>query len=230
MLQEYLACGTNTTETIDFFSLNAYEWCGGSSFTQSGYAALNKNATGYNIPIFFSETGCNTNPPRDFADQASIFGSNMDDTWSGAIVYEWIQEANGYGLISYGSKVDASATDALDGYPRSGTPIPVSPDFSNLKTRWASLTPSGIPSSAYKPTNSPPACPSSTSNGWLVNGNVALPTVGQTAQRGAKQTGSPTGAGASATGTKKGSANGGKEITGMSVALVIVMFSFMYWL
>lgn len=26
----------------------------------------------------------------------------MDGTWSGAIIYEWIQETNAYGLIQYG--------------------------------------------------------------------------------------------------------------------------------
>ena len=78
MLQNYLACGTNTSESADFYSLNAYEWCGSSSsYEISGYSQLNANVTDYNIPIFFSETGCNTNPPRDFADQAAIFGSDM---------------------------------------------------------------------------------------------------------------------------------------------------------
>ena len=65
-LQNYLACGGNSSETLDFFSLNAYEWCGDSSYTESGYSALQKNASDYPIPIFFSETGCNTVKPRTF--------------------------------------------------------------------------------------------------------------------------------------------------------------------
>src|ERR1700742_4025347 len=32
MLQNYLACGTDPAKAIDFFSLNAYEWCGDSSY------------------------------------------------------------------------------------------------------------------------------------------------------------------------------------------------------
>lgn len=28
MLQDYLTCGTNVSDRIDFFSLNSYEWCG----------------------------------------------------------------------------------------------------------------------------------------------------------------------------------------------------------
>jgi len=234
MLQNYLACGTNTSESLDFFSLNAYEWCGRSSYSTSGYQMLETNATDYNIPIFFSETGCNTAPPRTFADQASIFGDSMSNTWSGAIIYEWIEEMNNYGLVSYGSKVDPkTATDAPDGYPRSGTPTPVSPDYSNLKSQWATLTPSGVKLSAYSAsaTISPPACPSSTAGGWALNGNVPLPTLGQTLNRGAvgaSATGTATGA--SATATKKGSASGGKEIAGMSVGLAGVMLGFIVWL
>jgi len=36
----------------------------------------------------------------------------MSGTWSGAIIYEWIEEANDYGLISYGPAVDATVTGA----------------------------------------------------------------------------------------------------------------------
>ena len=87
----------------DFFSLNVYEWCGVSDFDKSGYSMLQQNASDYNIPIFVSETGCRKPRPRLFADQASIFSKDMDGTWSGAIVYEWIEETNNYGLINYGT-------------------------------------------------------------------------------------------------------------------------------
>ena len=101
MLQNYMACG-DAPSISDFFSLNVYEWCGDSSYDGSGYSMLEQNATSLNIPIFISETGCNKPPPRLFTDQAAIFGQNMSNTWSGAIIYEWIEEANSYGLISYG--------------------------------------------------------------------------------------------------------------------------------
>jgi hypothetical protein len=88
MLQNYLACGTNSSESVDMFGLNAYEWCGNNNMMTSGYNTLNTYAQGYNIPIFFSETGCNTVQPRTFEDQSAIFGSAMNDIWSGAIIYE----------------------------------------------------------------------------------------------------------------------------------------------
>lgn len=117
MLQNYLACGDNASERLDFFSLNAYSWCGQSSYQQSGYDQLEKNSEDLHIPIFMSETGCNTARPRDFKDQEALFGE-MADVWSGSIIYEWIEEMNDYGLISYGPKVDPA--QAPDGFPRSG--------------------------------------------------------------------------------------------------------------
>ncbi|KAL8767617.1 MAG: hypothetical protein Q9209_005947 [Squamulea sp. 1 TL-2023] len=234
MLQNYLSCGDNDAERAEFYSLNVYEWCGGSSYGESGYSQLQKNATGYNVPIFVSETGCRISKPRLFTDQAAILGPEMADTWSGAIVYEWIQEANDYGLISYGPKVDPNvSTDALDGYPRSGTPTTVSPDYGNLKNQWATLSPTGVKLSVYSASASitPPACPTSTAGGWIINGNAPLPSVGQTLDIAATasdatptSTGSASGPSASSTGG--GTTAGGKEVTGMCLGLLGVMLGF----
>lgn len=166
----------------------------------------------------------------------------MNTIWSGAIIYEWIEETNNYGLISYGPTVAATAvaSGVEAGILRTGTPTPVAPDFTNLQSQWATLTPTGVASSDYNPsTLTPPACPSSTVGGWLVQGNVALPSVGQTQQVSSSgaapsstgtATGSATGSAASPTATKKGSASGGREIAGMSAGLVAVMLGFVYWL
>ena len=239
MLQNYLACGENDAERADFYSLNVYEWCGDSSYDGSGYSMLEQNATNYNIPIFISETGCRVPRPRLFTDQSSIFGDDMSNTWSGAIVYEWIEEANNYGLVNYGPKVDPKvSTDALDGYPRSGKPTPISPDYPNLKNQWATLTPAGVKLSAYSPTAgsvTPPACPTSTPGGWIVNGDAPLPHLGQTLATAATASGAtptPTGTAtkASASATGGGTVTGGKEFAGMSIGLMGVMIGFVVWL
>jgi hypothetical protein len=233
MLQNYLACGSNSSESIDMFGLNAYEWCGNNNMLTSGYNTLNTYAENYNIPIFFSETGCNTVQPRTFEDQSAIFGSAMNGIWSGAIIYEWIEETNNYGLISYGPQVAATvvATNVVAGISRAGTPVPVTPDYTNLQSQWATLTPTGVASSAYSPTLTPPQCPTSTAGGWLVDGDVKLPSIGQTlSTSGAAATGTTTSTGASPSSSKKSGSNGGKEIAGMSAGLVGVMLGFMYWL
>lgn len=158
----------------------AYEWCGSSSYETSGYAMLQQNASGYDIPIFMSETGCNNPEPRTFDDQAAIFGV-MAGTWSGAIIYEWIQESNNYGLISYGPSAAATATGSavVGGFTRTGSPTPISPDFENLSSQWATLNPTGVSMNDYSPTANPPACPTYTKALWEVSGNVPLPTLGQ---------------------------------------------------
>ncbi|KAJ8610984.1 hypothetical protein MRB53_038197 [Persea americana] len=81
-------------------SLNSYLWCGEMTYAQSGYQALEEQTANYSVPLFFTETGCNQPEPRTFGDQAAIFGP-MSGTWSGAIIYVWVQASNHYGLITY---------------------------------------------------------------------------------------------------------------------------------
>lgn len=248
MLQDYLVCGGNSSDAIDFFGLNAYEWCGDSSYTVSGYSTLNEMSQGYPVPIFFSETGCQTVRPRTFQDQTAILGPDMDATWSGAIIYEWIEETNDYGLISYGPPAAATAvaSNVVAGFTRSGTPTPVSPDFSNLQAVWSSLTPTGTPLSLFTASEgiTTPACPSSTASGWLVNGNPSLPardsTLGQSASATAVAMHSGSAASASASATSKSSAgnrntvpraaSGGNEMLGMGIGLFGVLVGVVWWL
>jgi hypothetical protein len=239
MLQNYLACGDNPSETLDFFALNTYSWCGDSSFKLSGYDKRVEEAKSLNIPIFISETGCREPRPRTFTDQEAIFGE-MASVYSGSIIYEWIEEANNYGLISYGPKVEADE-EHPDGFTRSGTPTPVSPDFQNLSNQWKTLTPSSIKEADYKPTLTAPACPSYTSgeaSQWMVSGNIPLPTIGQVYQASAENTqGSVTPTGtegqgqATATSTK-GAAPGSpiKEVQSVGLGLVGVLFGFFWWM
>jgi hypothetical protein len=166
MLQNYLSCGDNPHQIIDFFGLNSYEWCGAATYDSSGYRNLQAIAEGYNIPIFFSETGCNVGGERTFNDQAAIFGPDMVNTWSGSIIYEWAQEANDYGLANY-----------PNGQIYSGAPTPIQPDYGNLANQWKTISPSSIAEANYSPSNSPPACPMATL-GWQINGDVPLPTLG----------------------------------------------------
>jgi hypothetical protein len=166
MLQNYLACGSNPNQSIDFFGLNSYEWCGDATYQTSGYINLQAMSENYSIPIFFSETGCNVGGERTFSDQGAIFGPEMVNTWSGSIVYEWVQETNDYGLVNY-----------PNGQVYSGAPIPIQPDYNNLANQWKTLNPSGVAEASYSPSNNPPACPLATA-GWGVNGDVPLPTLG----------------------------------------------------
>lgn len=236
MLQDYLTCGGNPADNVDFFALNSYEWCDPADYLNSGYKNLQSMAVDFPVPIFFSETGCNVPGPRLFDDQAAIFGPEMVNDWSGSIIYEWIEEANNYGLISYGPTLDPTAVgeDIDDGFTRKGTPLPVSPDFNNLKSQWAKITPTGVASSEYTPKVSTRKCPASTSDGWLLDGNVALPTIGETfsGSFSSAPTAAPskTGGTAASPSSTKNPAPANKEIAGMSAGLVGVMLFFTFWL
>ncbi|KOS22625.1 hypothetical protein ESCO_001740 [Escovopsis weberi] len=179
MLEYYLTCGSNSSEIVDFFGLNSYSWCDPSTYEASSYNQLEKDAVNFRVPIFLTETGCNVPGPRKFDDQDAIFGDKMNRDWSGAIIYEWIQETNDYGLITYGPKSDADSPDVEDGYLRKGTPTPKNPDFDNLKSKWSGLNPTGVKKADYDPSKvTTPACPTSTKGGWWeVDGDVPLPSL-----------------------------------------------------
>jgi len=248
MLQDYLVCRPNATERLDFYALNSYEWCGSTpTYQTSGYVNLQADAEGFPIPIFFSEDGCNTVPPRTFDDQAAIFGPEMVDTWSGAMIYEWIQETNDYGLVSYGAPVGDTVDEGsvvVQGFTRQGTPTPVQPDFSNLSEQWATLNPTGVKSAAYAATvtTSPPACPSSTAGGWTIDPSAPLPTIGAagvSAVTPSSAAAHSTTSGAAASATHKGAAGrvaprpvlpNAAGLLGTLTALVAVGAGAVFWL
>ncbi|KAF7548061.1 hypothetical protein G7046_g8808 [Stylonectria norvegica] len=247
MLQNYLTCGGNSSEIVDFFALNSYSWCDPSTYTGSSYDKLEEYAVKFPVPIFFTETGCIVPGPRLWNDMDAIFGKEMVNDWSGAIVYEWIQEQNKYGIITYGPPVDDLTVNdgtVFDGFTRKGTPTPKSPDYQNLKTKWATNTPTGVKKADYDANDvSTRACPTSTSGGWWeVNGNVRLPTLGETHTASATFTEIPSAtidpadnAAASSSPSSKAdgednAASGDKQIAVMSAALVGVMLIFAVWM
>ncbi|EGW34634.1 uncharacterized protein SPAPADRAFT_57685 [Spathaspora passalidarum NRRL Y-27907] len=147
-LAQYFACGDDD-ERADFFGINMYEWCGSSSFTTSGYSTITKDYANLNIPLFFSEYGCNKVTPRKFQEVATIYGDQMTDVWSGAIVYMYFQEENDYGLVS------------IDGSGKVST----LQDYNNYKSQILQVSPSGVKAADESSSSlSPTSCPTNTDN------------------------------------------------------------------
>ncbi|KAL3234557.1 hypothetical protein RNJ44_03319 [Nakaseomyces bracarensis] len=130
----YLQCnslnGKNVSVALnesraDFFGLNTYEWCSGSSDWQSsGYDKLNSSFADAAIPLIFSEFGCNKNLPRTFDEVSKGLYGGLKNTFSGGLVYEYAEEANHYGLV------DIDDDDNSVTYKE---------DFDNLKSQYESL-------------------------------------------------------------------------------------------
>lgn len=97
----YLDCylSNSTHSQIDFFGLNNYEWCGASTYTESGYDDIVSDFAGNNIPVFFSEYGCNDVQPRTFTNIPALYGDNMTEL-SGGLAYEYSEESSDYGMFS----------------------------------------------------------------------------------------------------------------------------------
>ncbi|KAJ1899299.1 1 3-beta-glucanosyltransferase gel4 [Coemansia sp. IMI 209127] len=155
-MQTYFDCGT-TEEQADFYGLNLYEWCGDSvTFETSGYAAVVQNFTNWDVPAILTEYGCNAVRPRTFPEIASIYGSDMDSAFSGAFVYEYVEEANGYGLVSI-----------------SGNTVTKTEDYDNFKSALAAVNPTGYTLSNYTASGKQQSCPDvSTANSWLASATL----------------------------------------------------------
>lgn len=106
-LAKYLACYTSSSfESVDFYGVNSYQWCGKQTFESSGYNILVNDYKDFSKPIFFSEYGCNVIQPRVFEEIKEIYSTKMASVFSGGLVYEFAQESNNYGLVDYDSKGD----------------------------------------------------------------------------------------------------------------------------
>lgn len=106
-LAQYLECADeNPKESVDFYGVNSYQWCGDQTFYSSGYNILVNDYKGFSKPIFFSEYGCNEVLPRNFDEVPVLYTNDMIDVFSGGLVYEFSQEPNNYGLVEIQSNGD----------------------------------------------------------------------------------------------------------------------------
>ncbi|KAJ2233338.1 1 3-beta-glucanosyltransferase gel4 [Coemansia sp. RSA 1722] len=159
-LINYFNCGDEETRA-DFYGINTYRWCGDdATFQSSGYSDITKNMTDYTIPSLMTEYGCNLVRPRVFHEVDSILGSDMNEIFSGGIMYEFTEEDNNYGVVkvSYGSsKVEKTE------------------DYDNLKKVYTKDVPKGVKMSEYKPSGKDSVCPQ-VSSVWKVKGDILPPT------------------------------------------------------
>ncbi|VEU23384.1 DEKNAAC104555 [Brettanomyces naardenensis] len=99
-LADYLNCGNDSDARIDMLGVNDYSWCGQSSFTTSGYGQKVQMYTGFSVPIFLSEYGCNQVPgARPFTEVEAIYSTEMSPVFSGGLVYEYTEDSSNYGLV-----------------------------------------------------------------------------------------------------------------------------------
>ncbi|EEP75440.1 glycolipid-anchored surface protein 5 [Uncinocarpus reesii 1704] len=187
-MAQYMNCGPDD-ERSDFFAFNDYSWCDPSSFTTSGWDQKVKNFTGYGLPLFLSEYGCNTNK-RGFGEVKALYSEKMTPVYSGGLVYEYTQEPSNYGLVDLGG----DKPKKLD-------------DFDTLKKAFAGTkNPSG--DGGYNSTGGANPCPKKNAPNWDVDDD-ALPAIPEPAKKYMKD-GPGKGPGLSG----KGSQNAGTKSSG----------------
>ncbi|CRG86037.1 1,3-beta-glucanosyltransferase gel1 [Talaromyces islandicus] len=161
-MAQYMNCGTDD-ERSDFFAFNDYSWCDPSSFTISGWDQKVKNFTGYGLPLFLSEYGCNTNK-RQFQEVSSLYSTQMTAVYSGGLVYEYSEEGSKYGLVQI-----------------NGDDVTEKSDYTALKNALQK-TPPPKGDGNYNSTGGASGCPASNPPNWDVS-NDALPAIPQPAKK-----------------------------------------------
>jgi len=155
-MAEYMNCGTDD-ERSDFFAFNDYSWCDPQTYEGSGWGEKVKNFTGYGLPLFLSEYGCNTNT-REWNEVPALYGTEMTAVYSGGLVYEYTMEANKYGIVQI-----------------NGDSVTELPEFATLQAAFAATAhPEG--DGGYNSTGGASGCPSYVAGSWDVQSN-ALPAI-----------------------------------------------------
>lgn len=149
-LARYLECEADSDSSmdgVDFYGVNSYQWCGEQTLESAGYDELIAAYANYTRPVFLSEYGCNKVLPRQFQETGALYSSEMLQSFSGGLVYEFSHESNHYGLVN----INADES------------VRLRPDFTQLKQRYSdsieSMDTGAIPEMRSQQANAqPPRC------------------------------------------------------------------------
>ncbi|PGH04801.1 1,3-beta-glucanosyltransferase gel1 [Blastomyces parvus] len=158
---QYMNCGPDD-ERSDFFAFNDYSWCDPSTFETAGWDKKVEMFSGYGLPLFLSEYGCNTNT-REWNEVKALYSEKMTSVYSGGLVYEYSQEPNNYGLV----EIKGGKAEALK-------------DFDRLKKAFAA-TENPVGDGGYNKTGGANACPKKNAPDWDVDGD-RLPAIPEPAK------------------------------------------------
>jgi 1,3-beta-glucanosyltransferase GAS3 len=142
----YLRCsmGDGDTTYIDMFGLNSYSWCGAAAtYTTAGYDKLVAIFQGTDVPVFFSEYGCNqpAGQARVFNEVQALYGTQMTGL-NGGLVYEFSEEESDYGLVT----INADKT------------VQLRQDFVNLQGQYNKLDKTLLTTIPADNNNTKPVC------------------------------------------------------------------------
>ena len=137
------------------------EWCGNSTF-QASYAATEALYSAYNIPAYFSEFGCPTDPVTDWSEVGALLSSDMSPVWSGGVAFSYFPSTSAqgdYGIVSISA---------------GGSTVTVNQNYDNLKTQYTQASPPNSPSESAAGSTSYPACPQQ--NSTMLASSILPPT------------------------------------------------------
>ena len=204
---QYLNCG-NPNETIDFFGGNAVSFCKGGSYITSGYSNATDELSNYSIPVFLAGYGCSNGHERDFGEIKPIYSRTMTSVWSGGIIYEYFKQGSdpGYGLVNV-----------------AGSEVLTLSNFKDVSTNMASVTPSGISSVSYQPSNTAASCPEAGATQLPPNPRAAVVSAGTSSTSSTPSSPSATGSPQLPRPASGGLSTGAKAGIGVGVVVLVLL-------
>ncbi|GAB1319252.1 1,3-beta-glucanosyltransferase [Madurella fahalii] len=166
----YFNCGSEE-ERSDFFAFNDYSWCS-SDFLTAGWDIKVRNFTGYGIPIFLSEYGCNHNT-RNFGEIESLMHSNMTSVYSGGLMYEYSMEPNRFGIV----EIEGGQENGFRDQTGERRELDEFDAFASALERWPAPTGDG----GYTSTTNAASCPTADEH-WMID-TTSLPAIPEGALR-----------------------------------------------
>ncbi|GHJ88206.1 hypothetical protein NliqN6_4608 [Naganishia liquefaciens] len=124
-LANYLTCG-NDTISLDLYGLNNYEWCGASTYADSGWETIVNDFGGLGVAAYMSEYGCITNPPRLWQEVPVLYSQPTTNVFSGGIAFSYFPTNDGYGMVTFGGS--------------DGQQVETSQDFTRLASQLSNIT------------------------------------------------------------------------------------------
>jgi len=170
-MQAYFVCG-DAKSRADFYGINIYRWCANDqTFQGSGYSAVTAKYVDYPIPTILTEFGCiiqgEVRFTRNFTDVPSIFGSDMNQQFSGGIAYEY---------HTSGSELRPEGSYGIANFTNGDTVAVLGEEGRNLAAQYAAVVNvQGVATlDDYTPSPKTFNCPAK-SDTWRIAGGVLPP-------------------------------------------------------
>lgn len=148
----------DVASSVDFYGQSIFTWCGNTSLSDSSWAPMLQWFSSYSVPAILSAYGCNEANPRTFQETLVLYGSEMTQSFSGGVVFEYFAQTDwpGYGELDaeLHPRLSANLLPSPPGLVSGNrSSVEKTNNFGVLSSQFAKVSPSTVNAASYTPTN-----------------------------------------------------------------------------